>query len=72
MPPAPGGGGGAVDYSTRSPDLTIASPGLCRALFEVYLGASSVVPDARASWVAGAKALLDSDNVKRETRRSDV
>ena len=67
-----GGGSGAVDYSTRAPDLTIASPSLCRALFEVYLGSSSVVPDARGAWVSGAKALLDSENVKRETRRSDV
>lgn len=37
------------------PGASIASPGLSRALFEVYLGSSSVVPEARAAWVAGER-----------------
>lgn len=43
---------------------------LCRALFEVFLGNESVVPDARKVWAAGARSLLDSENVKRATRKS--
>lgn len=58
------------DFSTAKPDLQIESPGLCRALFEVYLGQNTVVPEAKASWVAGAKALLDSEEVRRNTRRA--
>ena len=53
------------------PDLSIASPSLCRALFEVYLGSASVVPDVRTEWAAGARALLDSDKVRRDTRKSN-
>lgn len=50
-------------------DLSIPSPSLCRALFEVYLGASSVIPEARKEWAKGAKALLESDKVWRDTRK---
>jgi hypothetical protein len=32
---------------------TIRSPALCRALWEVYLDESAVVPDAKISWAAG-------------------
>jgi hypothetical protein len=49
--------------------LSVASAGLCRALFEAYLGGSSVVPDVRGTWAAGARALLDSDRVRRDTRK---
>jgi hypothetical protein len=55
-----------------SPDaagVSISSPGLCRALFEVYLGDSAVSPDARAAWARGARALLATENVKRDTRK---
>lgn len=52
------------------PDLTIDSPGLCRALFEVYTGSNSVVPDAKVTWAEGAKLLLDSDEVRRSSRKS--
>ena len=43
---------------------------LCRALFEVFLGADSIVPDARSAWAAGARTLLSSDQVRRDTRKS--
>ena len=52
------------------PDLSIESPGLCRALFEVYTGSNSVVPEAKKSWADGARQLLDSEEVRRDSRRS--
>jgi hypothetical protein len=64
---AAGGGEGAVDWETRAPALTVASPSLARGLFEVYLGGTPLVPEARAAWARGARLLLDSDDVKRAT-----
>lgn len=43
---------------------------MCRGLFEIFMGENSSVPEARASWVKGAKSLLDSDNVKRSSRKT--
>ena len=51
------------------PDERLESPSLCRALYEVYLGSSPVVPDAIGVWAAGTKRLLESENEKRSTRR---
>ena len=51
------------------PDLRIDSPGMCRALFEVYLGGSTVVPEAKATWAKGARQLLDSEEVRRASRK---
>lgn len=51
-------------------DAVIDSVALNRALLETYLGSSSVLPDARAAWVGGAKALLESENVRRSSRKS--
>ena len=51
-------------------DLTIDSPGLCRALFEVYTGSDTVVPEAKKAWAEGARQLLDSEEVRRSTRRA--
>ena len=56
-------------YTEVQPPFSIASPGLGRALFELFLGAGAVVPEARKSWVEGIKNLLDYDNVKRSTRK---
>lgn len=50
------------------PELVIKSAAMARGLFEVFLGEASVVTDARAAWVEGAKLLLESDTVKRDTR----
>lgn len=36
---------------------TFASPAFAQALFDVYLGERSIVPDAKAAWNAGARAL---------------
>jgi len=58
-----------MDYSATVADLSIASASLCRALFEVYLGSSSVVPEARKVWADGARQLLDSDKVRRDTMK---
>jgi hypothetical protein len=51
------------------PDERLESPSLCRALYEVYLGSSPVIPDAIGVWAAGTKRLLESENEKRSTRR---
>lgn len=58
------------DYSQVKPDLTIDSPGMCRALFEVYTGSNTVVPEAKKAWAEGARLLLDSEEVRRNTRRA--
>lgn len=58
-----------VTKDLEEPPLSIASPTLCRALFEVYLGESSVVPEARKEWAKGARALLESEKVKRDSRK---
>lgn len=50
-------------------DLSLASASLCRALFEVYLGSSPVVPEAKKEWAKGARALLDSEKVRRDSRK---
>lgn len=121
---------GRVDWSTIVADLSIPSPGLCRGLFEIYLGSESgacsgcvcltgcgmasckvgqsccwllhdakgcaatgwvakglcagssptppapsalpcpaVLPDARKEWAAGARKLLESDDIRRQTRK---
>lgn len=57
------------DWSAELPDASIPSPSLCRALFEVFLGQASVVPEARKEWAQGARALLESDKVKRDSRK---
>lgn len=54
---------------SASPDLSIPSASLCRSLFEVFLGSAAVIPEAKKEWAAGARALLDSDNVRRDTRK---
>jgi hypothetical protein len=51
-----------------APDLQIESVQLCRGLFEVFLGSDSVVPDARAQFAEGAKKLLESERVQKDTR----
>lgn len=58
------------DYSQVQADLKIDSPGLCRALFEVYTGSNTVVPEAKKAWAEGARQLLDSEEIRRSTRRA--
>jgi hypothetical protein len=58
-----------ADWSNMVGDLSIGSPSLCRALFEVFLGEKSVIPDARKEFANGARALLESDKVRRDTRK---
>lgn len=55
-------------FDTVVPDLCIDSAGLSRALFETYLGSQSIVPDGRATWAEGAKKLIESDKIRRQTR----
>lgn len=43
-----------------SPPASFASQAFARALFDVYLGKETIVPEARDAWVAGAKKLLQS------------
>ena len=53
-----------------TPDLRIESAGMCRALFEVYMGSKPVIPEAKAEWARGARALLETEEVRRATRKS--
>lgn len=55
---------------TIAPKNRMHSEGFSRALFELFLGGESVVADAKPVWAAGAKELLESENVKRETRKA--
>jgi hypothetical protein len=55
-------------FENDVPDLCVESAGLSRALFETYLGSSSIVPDGRREWAEGARKLLESDKVRRQTR----
>lgn len=64
--------GESKDLVATAPELRIASPGLARALFELYLGDASVVPEGRPVWAVGAKELLEYDAVKRDTRRAEA
>jgi len=59
----------AGDYATLKPELRVQSLALCRGLFETFMGSSSVVPEGRPLWAAGAKQLLESEQVKRNTRK---
>lgn len=61
---------GIHSFAKVSPELRIDSSNLCRALFEVYLGENSIVPDAKAAWAQGAKALLASDATNRGTDKA--
>lgn len=58
------------DFTSLKPECLIASPNLARAFFELFLGERDLVPGARTAWAAGAKELLDSEQVKRETRKA--
>lgn len=60
---------GRADWANMVADVSIASAGLCRGLFEMFLGSESVVPDARKDWASGARKLLDSDDIRRQTRK---
>jgi hypothetical protein len=60
----------SVDWESRPPELTLASPSLARGLFEIYLGGSAIVPEARTAWCQGARALLESEEVRRDTDKS--
>lgn len=55
-------------FESEIPDICIESPSLSRALFETYLGASSIIPEGKREWAEGAKKLLESDKIRRDTR----
>ena len=59
----------AAFASPDAPALRIDAPGFGRSLFEVFLGDSTVVPEARKAWAQGARALLATEQVKRDTRK---
>ena len=58
----------ADSYVSAKPELRIRSLSLCRGLFEIFLGSEPAVLAGRAVWAAGARSLLESDNVKRNTK----
>lgn len=51
------------------PKNVLKSQGFSRALFELFLGEASTVPAARPVWAAGARELLESEIVKRDSRK---
>ena len=55
-------------FEQEVPDICIESASLSRALFEVYLGQSSIIPDAKKEWADGARKLLESEKIRRNTR----
>lgn len=59
----------ALDYSTVQPDERFDSPSLCRALFEIFLGETPIIPDAVGRWAQGTKDLLASENDRRTSRK---
>jgi hypothetical protein len=62
--------GASVNLETIAPKNRIPASGLSRAFFEMFLGSAPTVPEAIPLWVAGAKELLDSENVKRDSRKA--
>jgi len=65
---APDAAAAVPAFAAGPPALAVDAPGLGRALFETYLGDASVVPAGRGVWAGGARALLESEEVKRDTR----
>lgn len=47
----------AAPYTSLAPGLSIASPRLGHALWEVYLSPSSPAPEARKAWLAAVRSL---------------
>jgi hypothetical protein len=66
----PPGAVDSVDLQTVAPRNRIKASGLSRGFFEMFLGSEPVVTDAIPAWVAGCKELLDSENVKRASRKA--
>ena len=58
----------ATSYSSSQPEKKYKSVALARALFEIFLGDSPVVNGAKEEWAAGAKLLLESEEVKRNLK----
>lgn len=60
---------GAVCLTLQvQPEFKITSIQLSRGIFEVFLGSDSVVPDAKKQWAQGARNLLETDRVQKDTR----
>ena len=59
----------AAFSSPDAPLLRIDAAGFGKAFFDVFLGDASVVPEARKAWAQGARALLATEQVKRDTRK---
>ncbi|KAF8068306.1 FAP3 [Scenedesmus sp. PABB004] len=54
----------AAELERIAPKNKLHSEGFARALFELFLGDGSVVADAKPVWAAGAKQLLESEQIK--------
>jgi len=67
LPPA---SAASTNLETIAPKNRMRSEGFCRALFELFLGGESLVADAKPTWAAAAKELLESEQVKRESRKA--
>lgn len=60
---------GTVNWLSGVPEQSWANPALCRALLEAWLGEKTLVPACTPVFAAGAKALLESENIRRQTRK---
>lgn len=48
------------EFSKVEPGTRVSSSALSRGLFELYLGANSIVPKAKKEWAAGSRKILAS------------
>jgi hypothetical protein len=55
----------SASYASSTPEKKYKSAALARALMEIFLGDTPVVQGAKEEWAAGAKLLLESEQVKR-------
>eukprot|EP01025_Chloroclados_australasicus_P017060 TRINITY_DN1869_c0_g1_i9.p1 TRINITY_DN1869_c0_g1~~TRINITY_DN1869_c0_g1_i9.p1 ORF type:complete len:311 (-),score=31.30 TRINITY_DN1869_c0_g1_i9:320-1135(-) len=53
------------DWSKVTPEKTFESAGLCRSLYEVWLGDNCVIQEARESYAQGVQKLIEADKVAR-------
>lgn len=49
---------GFIDFADAKVSQTLPSENFCRALYDMYIGPSSIVPDGRSQFAQGALELL--------------
>jgi hypothetical protein len=51
---------GTTDFHSAPPELVVNSDPFSSALFEMYMGTDSIVPDGRGQWTKGALAMIQA------------